>query len=135
MKIRFFFGILRQSSQKPYAKTSNIGYVAYMPLPPSLTPEQRAAALEKAAQARKARAELKEKLKMGQITLASLLERASTDELVGKMKVISVLESLPGIGKVKARKLMDEIGVAETRRLQGLGSNQKERLIQETSKS
>jgi ribosomal protein S13 len=78
---------------------------------------------------------LKEKLKMGQITLASLLERASTDELVGKMKVISVLESLPGIGKVKARKLMDEIGVAETRRLQGLGSNQKERLIQETSKS
>lgn len=72
---------------------------------------------------------------MGQITLASLLERASTDELVGKMKVISVLESLPGIGKVKARKLMDEIGVAETRRLQGLGSNQKERLIQETSKS
>ncbi len=106
-----------------------------MPLPPSLTPEQRAAALEKAAQARKARAELKEKLKMGQITLSSLLEKASTDELVGKMKVISVLESLPGIGKVKARKLMDEIGVAETRRLQGLGSNQRERLIQETSKS
>ena len=106
-----------------------------MPLPPSLRPEQRAAALEKAAQARKARAELKEKLKMGQITLASLLEKASTDDLVGKMKVISVLESLPGIGKVKARKLMDEIGVAETRRLQGLGSNQRERLIQETSKS
>lgn len=106
-----------------------------MPLPPSLTPEQRAAALEKAAQARKARAELKEKLKMGQITLTSLLEDASSNELIGKMKVISVLESLPGIGKVKARKLMEEIGVAETRRLQGLGSNQKERLIQETSKS
>lgn len=106
-----------------------------MPLPPQLSPEQRAAALEKAAKARKARAELKEKLKLGHVTLASLLEKASSDELVGKMKVVSVLESLPGIGKVKARKLMEEIGVSETRRLQGLGANQKERLIKETSKS
>jgi hypothetical protein len=105
-----------------------------MPLPPSLSPEQRAAALEKAAEARKARAELKEKLKMGHISFESLLERASQEELVGKMKVISVLESLPGIGKVKARKLMEEIGVAETRRLQGLGTNQRERLVKEIAK-
>ncbi|MGC8481667.1 MAG: integration host factor, actinobacterial type [Acidimicrobiales bacterium] len=106
-----------------------------MPLPPSLSPEQRAAALEKAAEARKARADLKNELKLGHITLESLLERASKEELVGKMKVISVLESLPGIGKVKARKLMAEIGVSETRRLQGLGANQKIRLIEETTKS
>jgi hypothetical protein len=106
-----------------------------MPLPPSLSPEQRAAALEKAAEARKARADLKNELKLGHITLESLLERASKEELVGKMKVISVLESLPGIGKVKARKLMAEIGVSETRRLQGLGANQKTRLIEETTKS
>lgn len=106
-----------------------------MPLPPSLSPEQRAAALEKAAEARRARAELKDKLKMGHITLESLLERASSEELVGKMKVISVLESLPGIGKVKARKLMSDIGVSDTRRLQGLGANQRERLIKETTKS
>lgn len=106
-----------------------------MPLPPVLTPEQRTAALEKAAIARKERAELKEKLKMGSITLSSLLDKASSDDLVGKMKVLSVLESLPGIGKVKARKLMSEVGISETRRLQGLGAKQKESLIRETSKS
>ncbi len=105
-----------------------------MPLPPSLTPEQRQAALEKAAHARRARAELKEQLKMGSITLESLLERSSSDELVGKMKVVSVLESLPGIGKVKARKIMSEVGIADTRRLQGLGANQRERLIKDTAK-
>lgn len=106
-----------------------------MPLPPSLTPEQRSAALEKAAEARRQRAELKEKLKMGTVTLSSLLDRASKEELVGKMKVVSVLESLPGIGKVKARKLMEQIGISETRRLQGLGANQRARLIEETSRS
>ena len=58
-----------------------------MPLPPSLTPEQRQAALAKAAEARRARAEIKERLKMGSITLAELLEQAETDDIVGKMKV------------------------------------------------
>jgi hypothetical protein len=105
-----------------------------MPLPPSLSPEQRQAALEKAAQARRQRAELKEQLKMGSVTLAELLERASSDELVGKMKVVSVLESLPGLGKVKARRLMEQIGISETRRLQGLGSNQREALLKGTTK-
>lgn len=105
-----------------------------MPLPPSLSPEQRQAALEKAAQARRQRAELKEQLKMGSVTLAELLERAGSDELVGKMKVVSVLESLPGLGKVKARRLMEQIGISETRRLQGLGSNQREALLKGTTK-
>lgn len=105
-----------------------------MPLPPTLSPEQRKAALEKAAQARRQRAELKEKLKMGSVSLPELLDRAGSDELVGKMKVISVLESLPGLGKVKARRLMEQIGIAETRRLQGLGANQREALVKGTTK-
>ncbi|MGH9101701.1 MAG: integration host factor, actinobacterial type [Acidimicrobiales bacterium] len=103
-----------------------------MPLPPSLSPDQRKAALEKAAQARRQRAELKEKLKMGSVTLSELLDRAGSDELVGKMKVVSVLESLPGVGKVKARRLMEQIGISDTRRLQGLGSNQRDKLIEGT---
>ncbi len=101
-----------------------------MPQPPQLTPEQREAALEKAAEARKARAELKEKLKMGSISLC----RASSaqvdgDAIVGKTKVLAVLESLPGVGKVKARRTMEEIGIAETRRLQGLGAQQRKALL------
>ena len=72
-----------------------------MPLPPQLSPEQRQAALDKAAAARRQRAELKEKLKMGSLTLKELLDQSERDEVVGKMKVLAVLESLPGLGKVK----------------------------------
>lgn len=101
-----------------------------MALPPSLSPEQRQAALEKAAAARRARAELKERLKMGSISLAELLEEAERDETVGKTKVLAAIEALPGVGKVKARRAMDEIGIAETRRLRGLGKEQRAKLLE-----
>ena len=106
-----------------------------MPQPPSLSPEQRQAALEKAAAARRARAELKEKLKMGSTTLEELFAQAGGDEIIGKMKVLAVLESLPGVGKVKARRLMEEHSIPDTRRVQGLGSHQREALLQETRRS
>jgi hypothetical protein len=101
-----------------------------MPLPPSLSPDERQAALEKAAAARRLRAELKEKLKMGSLTLKELLNQSASDEIVAKMKIVSVLESLPGLGKVKARKLMEEIGISETRRIQGLGDQQRKKLFE-----
>lgn len=101
-----------------------------MPQPPSLTPDQRKAALEKATQARRERAELKDHLKSGRVTLRELLAKADSDETVGKMKVLSVLESLPGTGKVKARRLMEQVGISETRRLQGLGAKQREALLE-----
>jgi hypothetical protein len=100
-----------------------------MATPPVLTPEQRAAALAKAALARSARAELKEKLKMGSVSLKDALGRADNDDVVGKLKVLSMLESLPGVGKVKARRLMDEIGIADTRRVRGLGQQQRQSLL------
>jgi len=100
-----------------------------MPLPPALSPEQRQAALDKAGAARRQRAELKEKLKMGSLSLKELLDQADSDDVVGKMKVVAVLESLPGLGKVKARRLMDEVGISETRRVQGLGANQRANLF------
>lgn len=100
-----------------------------MPLPPQLSPDQRQAALEKAAAARRLRAELKEKLKMGSLSLRELLDQAERDDIVGKMKVLSVIEALPGVGKVKARRLMEEVGISETRRLQGLGDNQRKKLF------
>ncbi len=99
-----------------------------MATPPQLTPEQRTAALAKAAEARAARAEIKARLKMGSLTLAEAL--ASADNNVGKLKVVSLLESLPGVGKVKARRVMDEIGIADNRRVQGLGTQQRAALLQ-----
>jgi signal recognition particle GTPase len=100
-----------------------------MPLPPALTPEQRQAALEKAAVARRQRAEVKEKLKASSLTLAELFEQCDRDETLAKLKVVSVLESLPGVGKVRARRLMQELDISESRRLRGLGRNQREALL------
>ena len=105
-----------------------------MPQPPALTPEQRAAALEKAARVRRERAEVKEKLKNGNTTLSELLTQSESDDTVGKMKVVSVLESLPGLGKVKARRLMETVGISDSRRLQGLGAKQREALLKETAR-
>ncbi len=105
-----------------------------MPQPPALTPEQRQAALAKAARVRRERAEVKMLLKMNQMSLSDLLTAADGDETLGKMKVISVLEALPGLGKVKARRLMDTVGISESRRIQGLGSNQRQSLLRETAR-
>jgi hypothetical protein len=102
-----------------------------MPLPPQLSPDQRQAALEKAAAARRQRAELKEKLKMGSTSLRELLDSAESDDVVGKMKVVTVLESLPGVGKVRARRLMEQMNISDTRRVRGLGTQQRESLLRE----
>ena len=100
-----------------------------MSQPPQLSDEARAAALAKAAEARRVRSELKQLLKMGSISFSELLDRADADEIVAKTKVLAVLESLPGVGKVKARRLMKSIGIAENRRLRGLGAKQREELL------
>ena len=101
-----------------------------MALPP-LTPEQRAAALEKAAKARKDRAEVKNNLKRGVITLPAVLKQGQSDEIVGKMKVSALLEAMPGVGKVRARQIMERLGIAESRRVRGLGANQRTALENE----
>lgn len=100
-----------------------------MATPPKLTAEQRAAALEKAAQARAARADIKARLKMGSMSLREALD--SDDVNVQKLKVQALLESLPGVGKVKARKLMEEKQIADNRRVQGLGAQQRQALLDE----
>jgi hypothetical protein len=98
---------------------------------PTLSPEQRAAALEKAAEIRKARAELKEQLKSGKTTLTMVLDRAESDEVVGKLKVSAVLQAMPGIGKVRATQIMEKLKIAESRRLRGLGDQQRKALLAE----
>jgi hypothetical protein len=98
---------------------------------PELTEEQRAAALEKAAAARRARAELKERLKRGGTTLGDVLDQADSDEVLGKMKVSALLEALPGVGKVRAQQIMERLEIAPSRRLRGLGERQRKALLAE----
>ena len=96
---------------------------------PQLTAEQRTAALEKAGFARKARAELKERLKRGGTDLKQVLADSENDEILGKMKVSALLEALPKVGKVKAQEIMTELEIAPTRRLRGLGDRQRKALL------
>ncbi|HVM11947.1 MAG TPA: integration host factor, actinobacterial type [Actinomycetota bacterium] len=100
-----------------------------MPLP-TLTPEQRREALAKAAEARKKRAEVKDRLKSGSMSLKDVLGKQS-DSVVGKMKVSTVLESLPGVGKVRARRIMERLDISSSRRVRGLGTKQREALAAE----
>ncbi len=99
-----------------------------MALPP-LTPEQRAAALAKAAVARRERAAAKNRLKYSQGSLADVITEGRGNDIIGKMKVSALLESLPGVGRVRARQIMDDIGISESRRVRGLGANQAAALI------
>jgi DNA uptake protein ComE-like DNA-binding protein len=96
---------------------------------PTLTPEQRTDALKKAAKARQERAKLREEIKSGKVTFAQVMKR-SADPVVARMRVATLLESLPGFGKAKAAKIMSELGISESRRVQGLGARQREHLME-----
>lgn len=98
---------------------------------PTLTPEQRSAALAKAAEARKARAEVKARLKSSATTLQQVLADGDHDDVVGKMKVSAVLEALPGVGKVRAQRIMEKLEISPSRRVRGLGAKQREALQRE----
>lgn len=97
---------------------------------PQLTLEQRLAALEKASAVRKARAELKERLKHNDVPLADVLAMGD-DEAIGKMRIATVLAALPGMGQARVEKTMTRLGIAPNRRIRGLGAHQRQSLIAE----
>ena len=106
-----------------------------MGLPPQLTPEERQEALLKAATSRKRRAEIKVLMKNGDISIDAILELAKNDDAIAKMRVKELLESLSGVGKVRAQALMDRLKISSTRRIQGLGRLQVKQLREEFMKS
>ncbi|MBR3182521.1 MAG: integration host factor [Eggerthellaceae bacterium] len=96
---------------------------------PTLTEAERKAALEKAKEARIKRAEIREQLKSGKLTLAQVIDMKD-DPIVGRMKVSTLIETLPGYGKAKSEKIMNELQIAESRRLRGLGDRQQAALLE-----
>jgi hypothetical protein len=96
---------------------------------PPLTVEQHAAAVAKASAARRARFELKDRLKRGDITLLQVLDEAVTDDVIAHIRVSALLAALPGIGKIRAQKVMTELGIASIRRLRGLPDRQRHALL------
>jgi hypothetical protein len=98
---------------------------------PILTLEQRKAALEKAALARQLRADVKVRLKSSTVTLSEVIQDSRTDDVIAKLRVVDLLQSMPGVGKVRAQEIMQRIGIADSRRLRGLGANQVSALLAE----
>lgn len=101
---------------------------------PPLTPEQRQAALDKAAASRRERAEVKNRLKNSGASIMDVLADGRKNDVIGKMRVIDLLQSMPGLGKVRARQLMERLNIAESRRVRGLGINQIAALEREFSR-
>ncbi|MFF7249881.1 integration host factor, actinobacterial type [Embleya sp. NPDC008237] len=95
---------------------------------PPLTTEERRAALTKAALVRRERAEVREALKRGRLSLGEVL--AADSDAVRKMPVRALLESLPAIGKARAARLLGELEISESRRVRGLGVQQRDRLLE-----
>ncbi|HEY3318788.1 MAG TPA: integration host factor, actinobacterial type [Coriobacteriia bacterium] len=96
---------------------------------PNLSDADRKVALQKAAEARQKRAALRQQIKTGKMSFADVMKK-SADPIVARMKVSTLLESLPGFGKAKAAKIMTELGISESRRVQGLGARQKQQLME-----
>ncbi len=106
-----------------------------MPTPPILTPEERAAALAKASFARKRRAEVKMSIKAGVLDIQGVYQLSQSDEAISKMRVAEMLESITGVGKIRALAIMERLNISPTRRIKGLGSHQLKNLLSEFSAS
>lgn len=98
-----------------------------------MTPEQRAQALQKAAEARKIASEVKGQLSEGTLSLPALFSRAESDPVVARLKILAVVQSLPGQTRNKAKGIMEELGIDEGRRVKGLGSKQRQALLERVS--
>ena len=102
-----------------------------MPIPPKLTAEQRSAALAKSTAARQVRAATKARVKSGDLSLSAIFDLAKNDEAIAKMRVVELLESFSGVGKIRAIATLDRLQISQTRRIQGLGVAQRQNLLRE----
>ena len=102
-----------------------------MGAPPQLTPEERANALEKAKFSRQVRAGVKVRIKNQELSISQVLELGRDDEAIAKMRVFELVESVPGMGKIRAKALLERLNISLTRRVQGLGRHQVDSLIRE----
>jgi len=102
-----------------------------MGVPPQLTPAERVSALALAKAARQERAQIKSQIKSGEISIAEVIALASTREAIAKMRVLEMVESKSGVGKIRGKALLEKLGISSTRRIQGLGRYQRAALLKE----
>lgn len=102
-----------------------------MGAPPQLTPEERARALAKAKESRQIRAAVKARVKTGEYSVSDVVRMAKDDEAIAKMRVLELVESISGVGKIRGKSILDRLEISLTRRIQGLGRHQLESLENE----
>ncbi len=102
-----------------------------MGLPPVISEAARRAALLEAVQARKVRAEIKSKVKQGQLSFDEVLKLALENRVISKMRVKELLESFTGVGRIRSATLMERLNISPTRRIRGLGKHQIQKLRKE----
>lgn len=102
-----------------------------VPVPvPTLSPQQRTHALARATTARRERAVLKRRLKEGQVRIGDVLAGGADDPAIARLRVLELLGSMPGVGDVMAARIMDELRIARSRRVRGLGPRQVRALVE-----
>ena len=98
-------------------------------LPPRLSSRARRKAGEKAVLARQDRAKVKEQVASGELFFFDLFkdERKS----ITRMKLVDLLQSVPGIGQARAQIIFERTKISPSRRIGGVGHRQIELLRQE----
>jgi guanylate kinase len=99
-----------------------------MGAPPKLTTQERRDALKAAVAARRSRAAFKEEIKVGKKSWKDAF--SAQDESIKKMRVRELIESLPGVGEVRAKNILERAGISPTRRVGGVGRSQYEKLLE-----
>ena len=64
----------------------------------------------------------------GSVTLAQVFERSATEAVCGFVYLVKIAESIPGIGKVRARRVLEEHGLGERTRVSEVPSSVRELL-------
>ena len=98
-------------------------------MPPESTPEQRAAALAKAAEVREARKEITRAIKAEEMTLRDVFAQAG-DPIYGKLRIKQVLSWIPGLGPVKVREILEDIDLDEKKYIRAVPERKRDALLE-----
>lgn len=95
---------------------------------PTMTDDQRRESLAKARAARARRAAVLRSVADGSCSVADVIAMSDGDAALERMKVTALVKALPGYGEARTRSVMQRAGIADSRRLRGLGVRQRARL-------
>lgn len=105
------------------------------PVPP-LSADERRENLRKAAAARARRSRILDNVRSGALGVSEVFTMADAGDIdVRRTRVFTLLRSVPGFGFAKAQRLMRKLGISESRRVQGLGHNQRALILEEIGRA